>query len=111
MKRMIMTAMMIMATMSFTASVSAQEVVDKKAKKECCDKKQSDKADKACCQKKADSGCCDKKQAENTDNACQQQEPAKAKDCTKCGQCKPDCAEKGCTACPNNHQCDKGCKK
>ena len=88
MKKMILTAMMIMATMSFTASVSAQDVVDKKAKKECCDKK-ADKAGKECCDKKE----------------------AKAKDCKKCNQCKSDCAEKGCKECANNHQCDKSCKK
>ena len=65
--------MMIMAMVSFTTSVSAQDVVDKKAKKECCDKK-ADKAGKECCDKKADKAgkeCCDKKEA-------------KAKDCKKC---------------------------
>lgn len=104
MKKMILTAMMIMATMSFTASVSAQDVVDKKAKKECCDKKAEKKAGKDCCEKKAEKAekagkdCCDKKQA-------------KAKDCKKCNQCKPDCAEKNCKDCANNHKCDKSCKK
>ena len=85
---MFMKAMMIMAMVSFTTSVSAQDVVDKKAKKECCDKK-ADKAGKECCDKKE----------------------AKAKDCKKCNQCKSDCAEKGCKECANNHQCDKSCKK
>lgn len=101
MKKMILTAMMIMATMSFTASVSAQDVVDKKAKKECCDKKAEKKVGKDCCEKKAEKAgkdCCDKKQA-------------KAKDCKKCNQCKPDCAEKNCKDCANNHKCDKSCKK
>ncbi len=88
MKKMFMKAMMIMAMVSFTTSVSAQDVVDKKAKKECCDKK-ADKAGKECCDKKE----------------------AKAKDCKKCNQCKSDCAEKGCKECANNHQCDKSCKK
>ena len=100
MKKMFMKAMMIMAMVSFTTSVSAQDVVDKKAKKECCDKK-ADKAGKECCDKKADKSgkeCCDKKEA-------------KAKDCKKCNQCKSDCAEKGCKECANNHQCDKSCKK
>ena len=55
MKKMFMKAMMIMAMVSFTTSVSAQDVVDKKAKKECCDKKEAKAKDcKKCNQCKSD---------------------------------------------------------
>ena len=95
MKKMMMSAMMIMAMMCFTANVSAQDNADKKEKKECCDKHQGTK------------DCCDKQQEKK---ACCKQE-AKAKDCKKCGECKPECGDKGCKECPNNHKCKKGCKK
>ena len=93
MKKMILSAMMMMAMVCFTTSVSAQDNGDKKAKKECCEKKQ----DKGCCEKK-DKGCCDKK-------------ADKAKDCKKCTECKAECGDNGCKDCPNNHKCEKNCKK
>lgn len=96
MKKVILSAMMMMAMMCYTANVNAQDNV-KKDKKECCEKKQQDK--KECCEKKQEKACC-KKDAK-----------AKAKDCKKCTECKAECGDKGCKECPNNHKCKKNCKK
>ena len=49
MKKVILSAMMMMAMMCFTTNVNAQDNV-KKEKKECCEKKQQEK--KECCEKK-----------------------------------------------------------
>lgn len=92
MKKIILSAMMIMAMTCLTTNVSAQDNGNKKAQKECCEKKQ----EKKCCDKKAEAKPCCKK---------------KAKDCKKCTECKPECGENGCKECPNNHQCKKNCKK
>ena len=86
MKKMMMSAMMVMAMMSFTVQATAQDN-GQKAKKECCEKK--DEA-KPCCKEQA---------------------KGKVKDCSKCTECKPECGEKGCKECPNNHKCKKNCKK
>ena len=93
MKKIILSAMMMMAMMCFTGSVSAQDNGDKKAKKECCEKKQ-------------DKGCCEKK-----DGAKAGMPEAKKKDCKKCTECKAECGDNGCKECPNNHKCEKNCKK
>ena len=59
MKKMIVSAMMIMALMCSTTTVNAQTDNKPKAKKECYDKK-AEKKD--CCKKKAEkkADCCDK---------------------------------------------------
>lgn len=75
-----------MAMMCLTTSVQAQNDNVKKDKKECCEKKQ----DKKCCKQDA---------------------KAKKKDCKKCTECKPECGDSGCKSCPNNHKCQKNCKK
>ena len=36
---------------------------------------------------------------------------AKGKDCKKCTECKPECGDNNCKTCPNNHKCQKNCKK
>lgn len=92
---MILTAMM-MAMMCFTTTVNAQDDNVKQEKKECCQKQEK----KECCEKKAEQKSC-----------CKQEGQAKAKDCKKCTECKPECGDKGCKECSNNHNCQKNCKK
>ena len=96
---------MLMAMMCFTINVSAQDCKVKKDKKECC-QKQTEKKD--CCKQAEQKDCC--KQAEKKD-CCKQGDKAKTKDCKKCTECKPECGDNGCKACPNNHKCQKNCKK
>lgn len=97
MKKVMMTAMMMMAMVCFTTNVNAQSDNTKKEKKECCEKKAEKKE---CCEKKAEGKAC-----------CKQEAKAKGKDCKKCTECKPECGDKGCKECPNNHKCEKNCKK
>ena len=102
MKKILLSAMMIMAMMCATTSASAQEKKCDKAKKECCEKKaegKCDKKEKACCKKDA-KACC-KKEAK----ACCGQ------DCKKCTECKPNCCENNCKDCTHKGQCKKNCKK
>ena len=63
MKKILLSAMMIMAMMCATTNASAQDHKCDKNKKECCEKKQAcEKKDaKACCEKKE--ACCEKKEA------------------------------------------------
>ena len=98
MKKVILSAMMMMAMMCYTTNVNAQDNV-KKDKKECCEKKQQEKKE-----------CCEKKQQEKKE-CCEKDAKAKAKDCKKCTECKAECGDKGCKECPNNHKCEKNCKK
>ena len=75
MKKVIVSAMMIMAFLCSTTTVSAQSDNKPKAKKECCDKK-AEKKD--CCKKDCCKKGCDKK------------------DCCKKDCCKKDCDKKDC---------------
>ena len=68
MKKILLSAMMIMAMMCATTNASAQDHKCDKNKKECCEKKQ------ACCEKKQ--ACCEKKDAKT----CEKKE---AKACEK----------------------------
>ena len=101
MKKVVLSAM-IMAMMCLTTGVQAQNDNVKKDKKECCEKKQ----DKKCCKQDAEMKCCkqDKK-------CCKQDAKAKKKDCKKCTECTAACGDNGCKSCPNNHKCQKNCKK
>ena len=84
MKKMILSAMMMMAMMCFTTNVNAQDDNAKKDKKECCQKQEK----KNCSKQKEQKDCC-----------------------KKCTECKPECGDKGCKECANNHNCKKNCKK
>ena len=88
MKKVVLSAM-IMAMMCLTTGVQAQNDNVKKDKKECCEKKQA-------------KDCCDKKGGT---------QDAKKKDCKKCTECTAACGDSGCKSCPNNHKCQKNCKK
>lgn len=79
MKKILLSAMMIMAMMCATTNASAQDHKCDKNKKECCEKKQAccEKKDaKACCEKKEAKSCCEKKDAKT----CEKKE---AKACEK----------------------------
>ncbi len=91
MKKVIVSAMMIMAFLCSTTTVNAQSDNKPKAKKECCDKK-AEKKD--CCKKNAEkkADCCDKKKEE------------------KAG-CKATCSDTNCKDCKHKGQCKKNCKK
>lgn len=91
MKKMILSAMMIMAMVCASTTVNAQSDKKPKAKKECCDKKAEKKAD-----------CCDKKKEEKAG--------CKA-DCKKCTECKATCSDTNCKDCKHKGQCKKNCKK
>ena len=101
MKKMILSAMMIMAMVCTSTTVNAQSDNKPKAKKECCDKK-AEKKD--CCKKNAEkkADCCDKKKEEKAG--------CKA-DCKKCTECKATCADTNCKDCTHKGQCQKNCKK
>ena len=101
MKKVIVSAMMIMAFLCSTTTVNAQSDNKPKAKKECCDKK-AEKKD--CCKKKAEkkADCCDKKKEEKAG--------CKA-DCKKCTECKATCSDTNCKDCKHKGQCEKNCKK
>ncbi len=105
MKKLILSAMMMMAVMCFNSNVNAQDNGDKKPKKECCEKKH----DKGNCEKH-DKGSCEKHDKGSCEKKCDKHE-AKTKDCKKCTECKAECGDNGCKACPNNHKCEKNCKK
>jgi len=89
MKKIIVSAMMIMAFLCSTTTVNAQSDKKPKAKKECCDKK-AEKKD--CCKKEAEkkADCCDKKKEEKAG--------CKA-DCKKCTECKATCSDTNCKEC------------
>ena len=89
MKKVIVSAMMIMAFLCSTTTVNAQSDNKPKAKKECCDKK-AEKKD--CCKKEAEKACC-------------------GADCKKCTECKANCSETNCKDCKHKGQCKKNCKK
>ena len=91
MKKMILSAMMIMAMVCTTTTANAQSDKCQKAKKECCDKKKAEKKD--CCKKDAEkkAGC--------------------GADCKKCTECKATCADTNCKDCTHKGQCKKNCKK
>ena len=72
MKKILLSAMMIMAMMCATTNASAQDHKCDKNKKECCEKKEA----KACCEKKDAKSCCEKKDAKT----CEKKE---AKACEK----------------------------
>ena len=61
------------------------------------------------CQEKYITASCEKK--DEAKPCCKEQAKGKVKDCSKCTECKPECGEKGCKECPNNHKCKKNCKK
>ena len=77
MKKVILSAMMMMAMMCFTTNVNAQDNV-KKEKKECCEKKQQEK--KECCEKNKK---CTECKAECGDKGC--------KECPNNHKCKKNC--------------------
>ena len=81
MKKMIVSAMMIMALMCSTTTVNAQTDNKPKAKKECCDDKNAEKK----------AGC--------------------GADCKKCTECKATCSKTNCKDCKHKGQCKKNCKK
>ena len=93
MKKMILSAMMMMAMMCFTTNVNAQDDNAKKDKKECCQKQEK----KDCSKQKEQKDCCKKQEQKDC--------------CKKCTECKPECGDKGCKECANNHNCKKNCKK
>lgn len=110
MKKVIVSAMMIMAFLCSTTTVSAQSDNKPKAKKECCDKK-AEKKD--CCKKKAEkkADCC-KKDAEKKDCCKKKAEKAGCgADCKKCTECKATCSDTNCKDCKHKGQCKKNCKK
>ncbi len=76
MKKVIVSAMMIMAFLCSTTTVNAQSDNKPKAKKECCDKK-AEKKD--CCKKDAEkkADCC-KKNAEKKADCCKKNAEKKA---------------------------------
>lgn len=90
---MMLTAMMIMAMMCATTTVSAQEKQCDKNKKECCEKKKQECQNKAkeCCEKKEKASC--------------------GKNCQKCTECKETCHKTDCKDCKHQGQCKKNCKK
>ena len=101
MKKVIVSAMMIMAMVCASTTVNAQSDKKPKAKKECCDKK-AEKKD--CCKKNAEkkADCCDKKAEKKA--GC-------GADCKKCTECKATCADTNCKDCTHKGQCQKNCKK
>lgn len=114
---MILSAIMMVAMMCFSTQVNAQECNVKSDKKECCKKQAAEKKD--CCKKEAagEHKCakaaagehkCAKEAAAKKD-CCKK--GAKGKDCKKCTECKPECGDNNCKTCPNNHKCQKNCKK
>ena len=119
MKKILLSAMMIMAMMCATTNASAQDHKCDKDKKECCEKK------KACCDKKDAKACCDKKDAKHCDKkdakACDKKDAkqcdkkdAKAScggNCEKCTECKATCSKTNCKDCKHKGQCKKNCKK
>ena len=129
MKKMILSAIMMVAMMCFSTQVNAQESNAKSDKKECCKKQAAEKKD--CCKKEAagEHKCakaaagehkCAKaaagehkcaKEAAAKKDCCKKGAQAKAKDCKKCTECKPECGDNNCKTCPNNHKCQKNCKK
>jgi len=94
MKKILLSAMMIMAMMCATTNASAQDHKCDKDKKECCEKK------KACCDKK-DAKACDKKDAKASCGG----------NCEKCTECKATCSKTNCKDCKHKGQCKKNCKK
>ena len=102
MKKVIVSAMMIMAFLCSTTTVNAQSDNKPKAKKECCDKNAEKKTD--FCKKEAEkkTDCCDKKKEEKAG--------CKA-DCKKCTECKATCSDTNCKDCKHKGQCKKNCKK
>lgn len=102
MKKMILSAMMIMAMVCTTTTANAQSDKCQKAKKECCDKKKAEKKD--CCKKDAEkkADCC-KKDAEKKAGC--------GADGKKCTECKATCADTNCKDCTHKGQCKKNCKK
>ena len=94
MKKILLSAMMIMAMMCATTNASAQDHKCDKNKKECCEKK------KACCDKK-DAKACDKKDAKASCGG----------NCEKCTECKATCSKTNCKDCKHKGQCKKNCKK
>lgn len=94
MKKILLSAMMIMAMMCATTNASAQDHKCDKDKKECCEKK------KACCDKK-DAKQCDKKDAKASCGG----------NCEKCTECKATCSKTNCKDCKHKGQCKKNCKK
>ena len=92
MKKILLSAMMIMAMMCATTNASAQDHKCDKQKKECCEKK-----DAKACDKKDAKACCEKKDAK----AC----------CEKCTECKATCSKTNCKDCTHKGQCKKNCKK
>ena len=81
MKKMIVSAMMIMALMCSTTTVNAQTDNKPKAKKECCDKNAEKKA-----------GCgADCKKCTECKATCSK---TNCKDCKHKGQCKKNCKKK-----------------
>lgn len=104
MKKILLSAMMIMAMMCATTNASAQDHKCDKQKKECCEKK-----DAKACDKKDAKACCDKKDAKHCDK-----KDAKAScggNCEKCTECKATCSKTNCKDCTHKGQCKKNCKK
>lgn len=105
MKKMIFSAMLLVAMLGVTTQAGAQDNKEK-AKKECCEKKQQcdkkAKAAKACCDKKEKTAkaCCDKKEKAGCGQGCQ-----------KCTECKADCSKTNCKDCKHKGDCKKNCKK
>ena len=102
MKKILLSAMMIMGMMCATTNASAQDHKCDKNKKECCEKK------KACCEKK-DTKACENKDAKHCDK-----KDAKAScggNCEKCTECKATCSKTNCKDCTHKGQCKKNCKK
>ena len=93
MKKILLSAMMIMAMMCATTNASAQDHKCDKNKKECCEKK------KACCEKKK--ACCEKKDAKASCGG----------NCEICTECKATCSKTNCKDCTHKGQCKKNCKK
>ena len=113
---MILSAIMMVAMMCFSTQVNAQESNAKSDKKECCKKKAAEGKECAkatagehkCAKEAAGEHKCAKEAAAKKD-CCKK--GAKGKDCKKCTECKPECGDNNCKTCPNNHKCQKNCKK
>lgn len=106
---MILSAIMMVAMMCFSTQVNAQECNAKSDKKECCKKQAAEKKD--CCKKEAAGEHKCAKEAAAKKDCCKKGAQAKAKDCKKCTECKAECGDNNCKTCPNNHKCQKNCKK
>ena len=95
MKKILLSAMMIMAMMCATTNASAQDHKCDKNKKECCEKKQA-------CEKKDAKACCEKKDAK----ACEKKE---AKSCCEKKDAKSCCEKKDAKTCEKKEA--KACEK